>query len=600
MLRSVLTIGCILLALGVWPDQAVAAQDPSIGDPYNLQLFSAVDRQVASVGESLVFLVECWASPMDTRSLERLERQFEEASLWFAGTKLELVRVESLQRQYMNWVPPLDDGPQAEDTPIVLWTRRFILRATEAGPIQIPNLIIHLDNREYATGGQTIHSYHVPPGFRKIQRSVFPIVAEVGWTRTNQRITRIGSAFLLAEDVLVTSYHVVVNAHRVRLQLPNGKRISTGKVWGVDPLRDVAILHINPREIRKAGLEPLQLAPTSNDITEGKSFAGMAFTSGWPGAVQHSSAGVLSDPLMVNEEEVMWVSSNRVRPGDSGGPLLDRFGRVLGVVSAGLASGEGDQMIHEGMSIATDPRPAMVERLLVAKPMSFRNLRKKQYFATHPHARAIRALASLTGMAVGRQRGITRDHLDQYLAELESAVNQADQKSGLHFARGSVYKQLGSLTQALDAYKQALDQFDDHFPAAYALASCLLEVGAYDEAAQWFRYVRRFDPYAYLATYGLAHALIRDLQYEAGLEHIHSVLQRDSNFAPALFLYAKTQLALGEGARAQQVLVKLEHISPGWGRQLQRMLYTPLFRPFRWHEMPLAQIRAMPGTERDF
>ena len=140
-----------------------------------------------------------------------------------------------------------------------------------------------------------------------------------------------GSGFLVSTDgMLVTAEHVVGSDKYVKIRWSDGLE-GVGEVIRTDKRRDVALIKTDPR-----GRQPLALrreAPQPGDTV---------FAIGAP-----------IDPKLQNTVTRGVVSANRildgfsfiqsdvtVDPGNSGGPLLDEQGRVLGFTDKGLRSAE--------------------------------------------------------------------------------------------------------------------------------------------------------------------------------------------------------------------------------------------------------------------
>jgi len=162
---------------------------------------------------------------------------------------------------------------------------------------------------------------------------------------TTQVYQGAGSGFVWDErGHIVTNYHVVENARSVRVQLDAGRTFDA-KVVGVAPDYDLAVVKLAqvPR-----GLKPIAIG-TSADLRIGQS----VYAIGNPfGLTRTLTAGIVSalDRHLPTTEvlEVAGViqTDAAVNPGNSGGPLLDSAGRLIGVTSAikspvGASSGVG-------------------------------------------------------------------------------------------------------------------------------------------------------------------------------------------------------------------------------------------------------------------
>ncbi len=135
-----------------------------------------------------------------------------------------------------------------------------------------------------------------------------------------------GTCFAVSPDgLLLTALHVVEGEQPLRVRLSDG-RIARAEVVARDPDHDLALL-------RAAAATPAYLSLAE----EGRVRLGeRVFTLGFPvvellGPEPKFTEGVISS-VSGNVGEALLQISVPVQPGNSGGPLLDEQGRVVGVV----------------------------------------------------------------------------------------------------------------------------------------------------------------------------------------------------------------------------------------------------------------------------
>lgn len=509
------------------------------------QVFSSVSRDVVGVGETFM---------LDVEVVITADEQ---------GVTIEVAEEEAIELLRSEPVKALE-GTMGE-TDVTVLSRRFVLRPLREGVLTVPPVVVHVDGVRAAAPSHEIRAYGDADGFYRATESVLPVVAE------GDSFVRIGSAFLVAEDAVVTAYHVVVGTGRVRIQLPNGKQVTTRKVWAVDPVRDIAVLHVDPRDVRRAGLTPLALAPPHARGQAGDP----AFTAGWPEGVQQTGVGMRYADLRPVANETIWVSSNRVRPGDSGGPLLDREGRVIGVVTSGRTALSGSDFLVEDVALATDPRKALGLRLRRGQPYGLREVLDVHARAgAHSHARVLELATSLT-----QPFGWRSGERDRQMQALQLVASQAPRDPALQFLLGATLDQLGDGRRALEAYQTAFAADASYFPAAYALGHHYFQQGDYEAAEALFEQTRQGTPYAALSSLGLARIYTAELRYAEAEAALRDVLRRDHHFAPALYLLGYCQLAQGRAREAAALAVRLEALDKGWAERLRLHVRQPILQP---------------------
>lgn len=135
----------------------------------------------------------------------------------------------------------------------------------------------------------------------------------------------VGTGFVIGADGLVaTSLHVVGEARPVSARLADGTEVAVEAIHAFDRHADLAILRV-----AATNLPVLELAD-SDALAIGADIVAMGNPLGLENSVV---AGVLSGRRALEEVEMLQVAIP-IEPGNSGGPLLDRAGRVQGIVNS--------------------------------------------------------------------------------------------------------------------------------------------------------------------------------------------------------------------------------------------------------------------------
>lgn len=134
----------------------------------------------------------------------------------------------------------------------------------------------------------------------------------------------LGTGFVVSKDgLIVTNLHVIGNARRLEVELHDGTKHEVTEVHATDADLDLAVLRI-----AKKDLTPLPLGD-SDKVMQGEDVVAV----GHPQGLQYSVVeGVLSAIRDVEGHPMLQVAIP-IEEGNSGGPLLDRAGNVLGILT---------------------------------------------------------------------------------------------------------------------------------------------------------------------------------------------------------------------------------------------------------------------------
>jgi S1-C subfamily serine protease len=137
-----------------------------------------------------------------------------------------------------------------------------------------------------------------------------------------------GTGFAVASGYVVTSYHVVRGEGAVRVRVAGQEPVGC-EVVAYDEGSDLALLKVAlpPR----AALAPLRVAPAA---PAGRGTEVMALGYALDGESPKFTRGAVSARQDLGPGVPLLVLDQRVNPGNSGGPLCDACGNVVGVVAA--------------------------------------------------------------------------------------------------------------------------------------------------------------------------------------------------------------------------------------------------------------------------
>jgi S1-C subfamily serine protease len=158
-----------------------------------------------------------------------------------------------------------------------------------------------------------------------------------------------GSGWVVRDDLVATNAHVIAGHESTRLLAPNGQALSANPVY-VDASNDVALLRVRGLDAETLGTNPdgdrpLPVAllgyPRNGPLTATAGTAGNARTVLSPDAYERRVRPRVVVPLR-----------GAVHPGESGGPVVDRRGRVVAMIFGGTRDGAGGYAVPVDLVLA--------------------------------------------------------------------------------------------------------------------------------------------------------------------------------------------------------------------------------------------------------
>lgn len=197
-------------------------------------------------------------------------------------------------------------------------------------------------------GGQVLTPAEV---YASNVNSVVGIVTQVTTNVWGQQVAQAasGSGFVLTQDgYIVTNYHVIEDATSVTVQFKNGDEFPA-TIVGSEADNDVAVLKIDAQ-----GLTPVRLG-ASSDLVVGEQVTAIGNPLGemtFSQTVGYVSA--LDKPLTMSDGTVINVlqTDTAINSGNSGGPLFNMYGQVIGITNAKYSNNGSSQASIEGICFA--------------------------------------------------------------------------------------------------------------------------------------------------------------------------------------------------------------------------------------------------------
>jgi S1-C subfamily serine protease len=147
-----------------------------------------------------------------------------------------------------------------------------------------------------------------------------------------------GSGFVISSDgFIVTNDHVIANADKIHVLLQDGRNIQA-KLIGTDPSTDIAVIQIHAENLTKLSFA------NSDELMVGQVAIAVGNPLGFQSTVTAGVVSALGRSLRSQSgrliDNVLQTDAS-LNPGNSGGPLLDSAGRVIGVNTGVIRGAQG-------------------------------------------------------------------------------------------------------------------------------------------------------------------------------------------------------------------------------------------------------------------
>ena len=331
-----------------------------------------------------------------------------------------------------------------------------------------------------------------------------------------------GSGFVARpEGILITNYHVLVDAHVIEVHFPNGSHSDVEGIFKVDRARDFAILKL------KEGFY------STLEIGDSSSVQPYDYTSalGYPSVTQQKDR--VGDQLVQTYGFVLGIHSQAhpkipfiytttpFVPGFSGGPVVNSSNKVIG-----LATVEG-----RSINLAL-PINSVKEFLHEKTTFSFQQLLNEDQ--TSLEAMYYRGNYFLYGLGDPKKA----------IAEFEKILARNPNFTLAHYDLAVAYRDLGMPEKAIAQYEKTLELSPDFPEALSNLGGYYFRSGKLDQSVGLFKKAVQVYPNFIQALSNLGAALNKQGQPSEAIAHLKKALSLDPEFAIANFNLGNSLFAL--------------------------------------------------------
>ncbi|MFN8533003.1 MAG: trypsin-like peptidase domain-containing protein [Dehalococcoidia bacterium] len=170
-----------------------------------------------------------------------------------------------------------------------------------------------------------------------------------------------GTGMILdSQGNILTNAHVVARVTTVTVRLSGGRSVQ-GRVVARDEDRDLAIVRIEAQ-----GLQAVRLGD-STALRTGEDVIAIGYALNLPGEPS-VSRGLVSGVRDAQRTDLKYIQTDAaVNPGNSGGPLVNARGEVIGVVTSRITSDAGRAVQGINLAISISSAKPTIDRLAAAR-----------------------------------------------------------------------------------------------------------------------------------------------------------------------------------------------------------------------------------------
>lgn len=162
--------------------------------------------------------------------------------------------------------------------------------------------------------------------FQQIYEKNIPSVVSI--TAGSTGTTSTGTGVVLSQEgYLVTNYHVVEQAQSISVTLTDERQLSA-RVVGTDPVSDLAVLYVQAEDLTPAEFGDSEALRVGDVVVAIGDPLGVELR----GTMTDGIISAISRDVKVDGRSMNLIQTNAaLNSGNSGGPLINRFGQVIGI-----------------------------------------------------------------------------------------------------------------------------------------------------------------------------------------------------------------------------------------------------------------------------
>ncbi|MGZ8334973.1 MAG: DegQ family serine endoprotease [Allosphingosinicella sp.] len=215
--------------------------------------------------------------------------------------------------------------------------------------------VVNISSSQTVDGSAGIEAPVVPPG--SPFEDFFREFLERNPSSPSRRATSLGSGFVISPDgFIVTNNHVIQDADEISVILHDKTRLEA-EVIGRDPKTDLAVLKIEPK-----GELPAVKLGDSDKARVGDWVVAIGNPFGFGGSVTAGIISARSRDIQVGPYDDFFQTDASINRGNSGGPMFNLEGEVIGINTAIFSPSGGSVGI--GFAIPSNVAGPVVKQLI--------------------------------------------------------------------------------------------------------------------------------------------------------------------------------------------------------------------------------------------
>ena len=267
-----------------------------------------------------------------------------------------------------------------EETPnliVLFWRKNQKSLSIAASVAIIATVITVLAMNLFNGTNQTSNYSELKRDMETIKSSQNALIRNINSKNQPKDISQYGGTgfAISANGYLVTNYHVIKDADSVYVQNNKGDSFKSETIY-IDPSTDIAILQITDPSFQVLSTLPYVFKKSGADLGED------VFTIGYPKDDIVYGKGYLSSSTGFGGDSIAYQVTIPVNPGNSGGPLMDNKGNIIGIISGKQTQADGAAFAVKSdfllKAFENIPQDSLKSKISLSKKNSLSGLSRKQ------------------------------------------------------------------------------------------------------------------------------------------------------------------------------------------------------------------------------